>query len=280
MASAMAPQAPAETDSPKILVVDDNADKRVALRAMLAPLGHTVLEAASGRAALELLLRETVAMILMDVRMPTLNGFETAKLCRSQSRGGRTPIIFVTAMGSENGEAASAYASGAVDFIFTPVLPEILRAKVTAFVDLFIQSQRLQQSLDSITELNLALRDSDVLTQAVLDNVAEGIFILDEHGRIESVNRSVGRLFGYHAQEPVGHSFAFMIDGAVTSVEPRPGLLGCPPSCITMSLWRIKLISTVWSVSCRVARLDTSPAAAEAWDRRMWESTRPSASLA
>ncbi len=207
-----APAAPAETDSPKILVVDDNADKRVALRAMLAPLGHTVLEAASGRAALELLLRETVAMILMDVRMPTLNGFETARLCRSQSRGGRTPIIFVTAMGSENGETASAYASGAVDFIFTPVLPEILRAKVTAFVDLFIQSQKLQQSLDSITELNSALRDSDVLTQAVLDNVAEGIFILDEHGRIESVNRSVGRLFGYHAQEPVGHSFAFMID--------------------------------------------------------------------
>ena len=207
-----APEAPAETDSPKILVVDDNADKRVALRAMLAPLGHTVLEAASGRAALALLLRETVAMILMDVRMPTLNGFETAKLCRSQIRGGRTPIIFVTAMGSENGETASAYASGAVDFIFTPVLPEVLRAKVTAFVDLFTQSQRLQQSLDSITELNSALRDSDVLTQAVLDNVAEGIFILDEHGRIESVNRSVGRLFGYHAQEPVGHSFAFMID--------------------------------------------------------------------
>jgi diguanylate cyclase (GGDEF)-like protein/PAS domain S-box-containing protein len=236
MASAMVLDAPAETDSPKILVVDDNADKRVALRAMLAPLGHTVLEAASGRAALELLLRETVAMILMDVRMPTLNGFETAKLCRSQIRGGRTPIIFVTAMGSENGETASAYASGAVDFIFTPVLPEILRAKVTAFVDLFIQSQRLQQSLDSITALNSALRDSDVLTQAVLDNVAEGIFILDEHGRIESVNRSVGRLFGYHAQEPVGHSFAFMIDPshrdelrALDTVEMGPSAGRGPP---------------------------------------------------
>jgi len=236
MASAMALQAPAETGSPKILVVDDNADKRVALRAMLAPLGHTVLEAASGRAALELLLRETVAMILMDVRMPTLSGFETAKLCRSQSRGGRTPIIFVTAMGSENGETASAYASGAVDFIFTPVLPEILRAKVTAFVDLFIQSQKLQQSLDSITELNAALRDSDVLTQAVLDNVAEGIFILDEHGRIESVNRSVARLFGYRAQEPVGHSFAFMIDPshreelrALDTVETGPTAGRGPP---------------------------------------------------
>jgi diguanylate cyclase (GGDEF)-like protein/PAS domain S-box-containing protein len=197
--------------SPTILVVDDNAAKRVALRAMLAPLGYEVVEAASGRAALRVLLEETFAMILMDVRMPTLNGFETAKLCRAQVRGSRTPIVFFTAKGSENGETARAYASGAVDFIFTPVLPEILRAKVTAFVDLFIQSQELKRSLDSITALNTALRDSDVLTQAVLDNVADGILILDERGTIESVNRSVTRLFGYRAEELVGRPFAFML---------------------------------------------------------------------
>ena len=93
----------------------------------------------------------------------------------------------------------------------TPVLPGVLRAKVTAFVELFVQSQELQRSLESITALNAALRDSDIRTQAVLDNVADGIFILDEGGLIESVNRSVGRLFGYHASEPVGHPFAFMI---------------------------------------------------------------------
>ncbi len=201
----------APVPTPTILVVDDNAAKRVALRAMIAPLGYTVVEAASGRAALSALLDATFAMILMDVRMPTLNGFETAKLCREQVRGGRTPIIFVTAVGSENGEAAEAYASGAVDFIFTPVLPEILRAKVTAFVDLFVQTQDLQRSLESITELNSALRDSDVLTQAVLDNVSDGIFILDERARIVSVNRSVDRLFGYTAEELVGRPFASMI---------------------------------------------------------------------
>jgi len=211
MASQLAVAAPDVGSAPAILVVDDNAIKRIALRAMLTPLGHTIVEVESGHAALRALESQTFALILMDVRMPTLDGFQTAKLCRQQSRGARTPIIFVTAVGGDETEAASAYASGAVDFIFTPVLPDVLRAKVTAFVDLFVQSQELQSSLESITALNAALRDSDIRTQAVLDNVADGIFILDEGGLIESVNRSVGQLFGYHASEPLGHPFAFMI---------------------------------------------------------------------
>lgn len=211
MAGTMMLEKPEEVPTPTILVVDDNAAKRVALRAMIAPLGYSVVEAASGRAALRALLDATFAMILMDVRMPTLNGFETAKLCREQVHGGRTPIIFVTAVGSEDGEAAKAYASGAVDFIFTPVLPEILRAKVTAFVDLFVQTQVLQRSLESITALNSALRDSDVLTQAVLDNVSDGIFILDERADIVSVNRSVDRLFGYGGEGLIGRPFASVI---------------------------------------------------------------------
>jgi diguanylate cyclase (GGDEF)-like protein/PAS domain S-box-containing protein len=211
MVDLQAEELPSAGAAPAILVVDDNAVKRIALRAMLAPLGYPVIEVASGRAALGALASQTFALILMDVRMPTLNGFETAKLCRQQSRGGRTPIIFVTALGGEETEAASAYASGAVDFIFTPVLPDVLRAKVKAFVELFVQSQELKRSLESITALNAALRESDIRTQAVLDNVADAIFMLDEGGLIESVNRSVGQLFGYHAGEPVGHPFAFMI---------------------------------------------------------------------
>ncbi len=211
MASSPAVEVPGVGPAPAILVVDDNPVKRVALRAMLAPLGCPVIEVESGRAALNALMHQTFAIILMDVRMPTLSGFETAKLCRQQSRGGRTPIIFVTAIGGNEDEVASAYASGAVDFIFTPILPDVLRAKVMAFVDLFLQSQELQHSLESITALNAALRDSDIRRQAVLDNVSDGIFILDEGGLIESVNRSVGQLFGYHAGESVGHPFAFMI---------------------------------------------------------------------
>jgi diguanylate cyclase (GGDEF)-like protein/PAS domain S-box-containing protein len=194
-----------------ILIVDDRADQRVALRAMLDRLGHTIVEADSGRTALQAVQQRTFALILMDVRMPTLDGFETAKLCRTEPRAAFTPIIFVTAMGVEEAEAANAYDSGAVDFVFTPVRAGVLRAKVSAFVELYLQSQRLESSLASITSLNSALRESDILTQAVLDNVADGIFILDAQGLIESVNRSVNRLFGYEAEEPVGQPFASMV---------------------------------------------------------------------
>ena len=203
--------APTAAVAPAILVVDDNAAKRLALSAMLAPLGHTVTEADSGRAALRAVLHETFALILMDVRMPTLDGYETAQLIRQRCKSGLTPIIFVTAFGRNETETATAYASGAVDFIFTPIVPEVLRAKVTAFVDLFIQSQTLQHSLESITTLNAALRDSEVRTQAVLDNVGEGIFMLNEDGLIESANRSAGRLFGFRADEPIGQPFAFVL---------------------------------------------------------------------
>jgi diguanylate cyclase (GGDEF)-like protein/PAS domain S-box-containing protein len=204
MATSTVSKGPVVSPAPEILIVDDNADKRIALRAMLAPLGHTIVEVESGRTALQAALHQNFALILMDVRMPELNGFETAKLIRQHPPSASIPIIFVTAFGGGESEAASAYASGAVDFIFTPILPGVLRAKVSAFVALFMKSQELQA-------LNTALRESDALTQAVLDNVADGIFILDETGRIESVNRSVGPLFGYSAGEQIGHSFGFMI---------------------------------------------------------------------
>src|SRR6202011_1836292 len=93
-----------------ILVVDDDPGQRLALRAMLAPLGHTVVEADSGRAALRAVLRETFAIILMDVRMPILDGYGTARLIRQRPSSELTPIIFVTAFGRDELETATAYA--------------------------------------------------------------------------------------------------------------------------------------------------------------------------
>jgi len=207
--TARAPES--ETVAPAILLVDDNDGKRLALRAMLEPLGHRVVEANSGQAALRAVLRERFALILMDVRMPTLSGYETARLIRDRHASAPTPIIFITAFGRDETETESAYASGAVDFVFAPVRADVLRAKVSVFVDLFIAAQELQGSLDAITSLNAALRDSELRTQAVLDNVSDAIFILDEHGLIESVNRSVGRLFGYEPEQPLGQPFASVI---------------------------------------------------------------------
>jgi diguanylate cyclase (GGDEF)-like protein/PAS domain S-box-containing protein len=204
MASPLAIEIPSRSPPASILIVDDNADKRIALKAMLTSLRHPIVEAESGRLALKAVAEQRFALILMDVRMPVLDGFETARLIRDVGTSQDTPIIFVTAYGGDAAESANAYASGAVDFIFTPVLPDVLRAKVSVFVDLFDQAEKLRN-------LNTSLRDSDVLTQAVLDNVTDGIFTLDEQGRIEAVNQSVEPIFGYGIEELVGHHFEFMI---------------------------------------------------------------------
>jgi PAS domain S-box-containing protein len=194
-----------------VLVVDDNAGKRMAVRAMLDPLGHAVVEADSGRAALRAVADQSFAVILMDVVMPILDGYETAKLIRLRLESASTPIIFLTAYGRDETETASAYASGAVDFIFTPVLGDVLRAKVAAFIHLFVQSRELQRSLESITALNGALRDSEMHARAVLQNVADGIVTAGETGLIESFNRSAQRLFGYKEHEVIGQPLRLVI---------------------------------------------------------------------
>ncbi len=202
----------ASAGGPAILVVDDDAAKRLAIRSILAPLGTAVVEADSGRAALRAVLRQTFAIILMDVRMPTMDGYETAALIRQRSQTRLTPIIFITAsVRSHPMATATAYASGAVDFIFTPIIPDVLRAKVSTFVDLFVQSQQLQRSLESISVLNAALRDSAARAQAILQNVADGIVTTDERGLIESFNLSARRLFGYTEEEMIGQPLALIL---------------------------------------------------------------------
>ena len=209
------PQAPGAAGEagirPAVLVVDDNAGKRLAVCAMLERLGHDVIEADSGRAALRAVSAQRFAVILMDVRMPTMSGYETAKLIRSRSQSALTPIIFLTAFGRDEIETASAYESGAVDFLFAPIAADALRAKVSAFVDLFAKAQEHQHSLDSISALNASLRDSEVRARAVLQNVADGIVTADEQGRIESLNRSARGLFGYEQAEMIGQPLQSII---------------------------------------------------------------------
>jgi diguanylate cyclase (GGDEF)-like protein/PAS domain S-box-containing protein len=197
--------------SASVLVVNDRDDQRLAIRSMLARLRLTVVEADSGRAALAAVAHETFAVILMDVRMPILDGYETAKLIRERSELRLTPIIFVTAFGRDDAETAAAYESGAVDFIFTPVRPDVLRAKVSAFVELFVQSQALKRSLESITALNSALHDSEVRAQAVVQNVTDGIVTADEAGVIESFNKSARALFGYSEEDVIGQPLQLII---------------------------------------------------------------------
>jgi PAS domain S-box-containing protein/putative nucleotidyltransferase with HDIG domain len=200
------PPAPAS-----ILVVNDNAAQRLAISVMLAPLDLAIVEADSGRAALRAVLDSTYAVILMDVRMPVLDGYETARLIRERGGADLTPIIFFTAYGRDDTETLTAYASGAVDFIFTPVRPEVLRAKVSAFTTLFSQKRELQRSVDSVSALNGALRESEARARTVLQNVADGIVMADEHGVIESFNASAQRRFGYDEAAVCGQLLELLV---------------------------------------------------------------------
>jgi hypothetical protein len=137
--------APASKAKVNILVVDDDATKRFALRTILAPLDENVIEASSGADGLRQLLRNEFAVVLLDVRMPIMDGFETAQLIRQRPRSELTPLIFVTALDQAETDMGKGYNLGAVDFVFAPVVPAIMRAKVTVFVELYRAQQELRR---------------------------------------------------------------------------------------------------------------------------------------
>ena len=130
-----------------ILIVDDRAEKLLALEAVLEDLGQNIVRAYSGRDALRQVLAQDFAVILLDVNMPGMDGFETASLIRQRKSSAHVPIIFITAFGDEM-HAARGYSLGAVDYILAPVIPDVLRTKVGVFVDLFRKSQQLRRQAD------------------------------------------------------------------------------------------------------------------------------------
>ena len=137
----------AEADSAKILIVDDVAAQRLATQVALAELGEEVAAVDSGPAALRLLLIEDFAVIILDVNMPEMDGFETAAIIRARPRSRHTPIIFVTADPDEL-RVARAYSLGAVDYLVSPILPEVLRAKVRVFVELSKAQERARREAE------------------------------------------------------------------------------------------------------------------------------------
>jgi two-component system, sensor histidine kinase and response regulator len=150
---------------PKILLVDDRVENLSALDALVAGTGAVTVRATSGREALERLLEEDFALILMDVRMPEMDGFETAQLVHRRKRSRATPIVFLTAHGivfltAHGDDTASilrGYESGAVDYLPKPVVPEILRAKVAIFLELYAKSELLRRQAEHLAALNREL---------------------------------------------------------------------------------------------------------------------------
>lgn len=128
-----------------ILLVDDRPENLLALEAILAPLGHNLVRANSGAEALKNLLRRDFAVILLDVQMPTMDGFETAELIRGRARSQDTPIIFLTAVNTGDMHVFRGYTLGAVDYLLKPIVPEILLSKVSVFVELWLKAEKIRR---------------------------------------------------------------------------------------------------------------------------------------
>ena len=143
------------TESPEkvnILIVDDRPENLLALEAILEPLGETLVRANSGPEALRQLLLADFAVILLDVQMPGMNGLETAQYIKAREKSKSVPILFLTAINKEESYVFKAYEVGAVDYLFKPFDPEILRSKVAVFVDLWRKQAQIQKQEERIRE--------------------------------------------------------------------------------------------------------------------------------
>jgi signal transduction histidine kinase/response regulator RpfG family c-di-GMP phosphodiesterase len=164
------------TDETKtnILIVDDVPDKLLAFEAILADLDQNIVTVNSGRDALRRLLHEEFAVILLDVNMPIMDGLETAALIRQRKKTEHTPIIFITAY-SDDLHLAQGYSLGAVDFILTPVVPEVLRAKVAVFVELFRKNEQIKRQ----AEARIALATEQAARLAAEDATRRSTFLAE-----------------------------------------------------------------------------------------------------
>jgi signal transduction histidine kinase len=140
-----------------ILIVDDEPANLMALRETLADLKQNIIEVDSGEAALRAVLKHQFAVILLDIRMPGMDGFETAKLIRERKTSQQTPILFLTGVYEDVSSMFRGYALGAVDYLLKPIVPEILKSKITVFVDLYNKTRELNRQAEQLSALSAHL---------------------------------------------------------------------------------------------------------------------------
>ncbi|MBI6899700.1 EAL domain-containing protein [Pseudomonas putida] len=170
-----------------LLVVDDYPENLISMRALLSRQDWQVLTASSGMEALSTLLEHEVDLVLLDVQMPEMDGFEVARLMRGSQRTRLTPIIFLTANEQSDAAVLKGYASGAVDYLFKPFDPQILKPKVQAL----LEQQRNRRMLQRLTR---ELESARAFNASILENAAEGILVVDESGCIGFANPAISRL--------------------------------------------------------------------------------------
>src|SRR5262245_21257357 len=178
----------------KILLVDDTPENLVSLEAALSSLGEEMVMATSGKEALRYLLNDDFAAILLDVRMPEMDGFETAELIRSRPRSRQTPILFLTGYKNEK-HLFRGYDLGAVDFLFKPIVPEVLRSKVAVFVELSRINLKLKEQAETLRQQAEVLQKAEQKFRSLLEAAPDAMVMCREDGEILMVNSQTEVLF-------------------------------------------------------------------------------------
>jgi PAS domain S-box-containing protein len=204
----------------EILLVDDRPENLLALEAILEPLNQKLIKAHSGDEALRKLLLHDFAVILLDVQMPGINGFETARLIKSRERTKYIPIIFLTAISKDEAYVFEGYSVGAVDYLAKPFQPDILRSKVGVFVDLYLKQKQLseQQVLLRASEVRelelkhkLEMTESEARLSDIVASAMDAIIAFDTDGRISLFNAAAERMFGLPSDDAMGHDVRMLM---------------------------------------------------------------------
>jgi hypothetical protein len=198
----------------KILIVDDREDNLFSIQTILEPDGYQIVKAASGREALKILLSQfDFALILMDVQMPNLNGFETASMIYEREKLRHIPIIFITAHNYGDENIFKGYRSGAVDYIYKPINPDYLKAKVSVFVDLYRKTHQLLAQEQKLIAINKSL-EVEISEHKVSEEKVKALNLelLKNIDKLEAANKDLDRfafMASHDLQEPLRKILTF-----------------------------------------------------------------------
>jgi len=210
-----------------ILLVDDRPENLLALEAIIEHEGLNLVTASSGEEALRSLLKYDFAAILLDVQMPGIDGFETAKIIKAREKTKNVPILFITANNMESEHIFTGYSMGAVDYILKPFDPIILKAKVDAFVEIYKMNRilikqaeiltnktnELEQSYQELSKITSDLRVSEALANVISETSIDSMLVIDQEGMVLKVNPAVEKMFGYKATEILGQNILMLFTG-------------------------------------------------------------------
>jgi PAS domain S-box-containing protein len=196
----------------KILLVDDTPENLVSLEAALESLGEDLVLANSGTEALRRLLENDFAAILLDVKMPDMDGFETAELIRQRPRSRQTPILFLTGYKNEE-HLFRGYDLGAVDFLFKPIVPEVLRSKVAVFVELSRKADLLREQAVALVQQTRVLQKAEARFRSLLEAAPDAMVICRGDGEIALVNSRTESLFQQSRDQLLGRNIRVLVPG-------------------------------------------------------------------